>query len=53
MNRLSLRGLRALASGPWRYHGLLGYTSRGSGASIVAARLDCNLDITAHRLRCA
>ena len=43
---------RALASGPWRYHDLRGYTSRGSGASIVAARLNCNPEITVHRLCC-
>lgn len=44
---------RAMASGPWSYHDLLGYTSRGSGSSIVAARLNCNPEITVHTLRCA
>jgi predicted MPP superfamily phosphohydrolase len=41
---------RSMASGSWRYHDLLGYTSRGSGASIVVARLNCNPEITVHRL---
>lgn len=44
---------RAMASGSWCYHDLLGYTSRGSGSSIVAARLNCNPEITVHTLRSA
>lgn len=44
---------RALAAGPWKYHGLIGYTSIGAGASIVDVRLNCPPEITLHRLRCA
>ena len=43
---------RALAAGPWMYHGLIGYTSVGAGASIVDVRLNCPPEITLHRLRC-
>lgn len=44
---------RALVAGPWMYHGLIGYTSVGAGASIVDVRLNCPPEITLHRLRCA
>ena len=44
---------RSLAAGPWMYHGLIGYTSVGAGASIVDVRLNCPPEITLHRLRCA
>lgn len=43
---------RALAAGPWKYHGLIGYTSVGAGSSIVDVRLNCPPEITLHRLRC-
>jgi predicted MPP superfamily phosphohydrolase len=43
---------RALAAGPWMYHGLIGYTSVGAGASIVDVRLNCPPEITLHRLHC-
>jgi len=39
------------AAGPWRYQKLLGYTSAGSGASIVDVRLNCPPEVTLHRLR--
>ncbi len=42
---------RSLASGPWRYHDLIGYTSRGCGCSIVPVRLNCPPEITIHHLR--
>ena len=41
---------RKLASGPWRYHQLIGYTSVGTGSSIVDVRLNCPPEITLHRL---
>ncbi len=44
---------RAYARGAWRYHGMVGYTSVGSGASIVDVRLNCPPEVTLHRLRCA
>jgi predicted MPP superfamily phosphohydrolase len=43
---------RAFAAGPWKYHGLIGYTSVGAGVSIVDVRLNCLPEITLHRLRC-
>jgi uncharacterized protein len=42
---------RALARGAWRYHSLLGYTSAGSGASLVDLRFNCPPEVTLHRLR--
>ena len=41
---------REMAAGAWRYHHMQGYTSVGSGTSIVAARLNCPPEITLHRL---
>ena len=41
---------RAFCSGPWRFRGLQGYTSRGSGVSILDARINCPAEITLHRL---
>lgn len=34
----------------WRYHNLVGYTSFGSGVSIVDVRLNCPPEITIHHL---
>jgi predicted MPP superfamily phosphohydrolase len=34
----------------WRYHNLTGYTSFGSGVSIVDVRLNCPPEITIHHL---
>lgn len=42
---------RRYARGPWRYQGLIGYTSSGAGASIVDVRLNCPPEVTLHRLR--
>lgn len=42
---------RAFCRGPWRFHRLQGYTSRGSGVSIVDVRLNCPPEVTLHRLR--
>lgn len=42
---------RSVARGPWRHHGLVGYTSVGCGSSIVDVRLNCLPEITLHRLR--
>ncbi|MCG6867330.1 MAG: metallophosphoesterase family protein [Gammaproteobacteria bacterium] len=44
---------RALCAGPWRYHEMQGYTSRGSGVSVVDVRFNCPPEITLHTLRCA
>ncbi len=43
---------RAFARGPWRYHGMAGYTSVGAGTSIVDVRFNCPPEVTLHRLRC-
>ncbi|WP_269526478.1 metallophosphoesterase [Coraliomargarita parva] len=42
---------RRLLSGDWQHGKLLGYTSRGTGASGVPARLNCRPEITLHTLR--
>jgi hypothetical protein len=44
---------RYMASGPWKYHNMLGYTSVGVGSCIVAVRLNCPPEITLHRLQTA
>lgn len=41
---------RQLAAGAWKYHGMTGYTSRGSGTSIVDVRLNCPAEVTLHTL---
>lgn len=42
---------RRYCKGSWKYHALAGYTSAGSGVSIVDVRLNCPPEITLHRLR--
>ena len=42
---------RRYCKGSWRYHALDGYTSVGSGVSMVDVRLNCPPEITLHRLR--
>jgi predicted MPP superfamily phosphohydrolase len=42
---------RAICSGAWDYHQLIGYTSAGSGACIVDVRLNCPPEITLHQLQ--
>jgi predicted MPP superfamily phosphohydrolase len=44
---------RRLGAGPWRHHGMAGYTSVGAGSSIVAVRFNCPPEITLHQLRSA
>lgn len=39
------------SSGPWQYGGMAGYTSRGSGVSIVDVRYNCLPEVTVHTLR--
>lgn len=41
---------RQYCSGNWHYHQLHGYTSAGSGVSIVDVRLNCPAEVTLHRL---
>jgi uncharacterized protein len=42
---------RRLARGPWRHHGMAGYTSVGAGTCIVDVRLNCPPEVTLHCLR--
>lgn len=42
---------RALARGAWRHARMVGYTSAGSGCSIVDARFQCPPEVTVHTLR--
>jgi predicted MPP superfamily phosphohydrolase len=42
---------RRMGRGPWRRHGMQGYTSPGAGTSIVDVRINCPPEITLHRLR--
>lgn len=41
---------RQMGSGCWQYHTMKGYTSVGSGTSIVDVRLNCPPEVTLHRL---
>ncbi len=41
---------RAVCNGSWRYGGMHGYTSRGSGASVVDVRYNCPPEVTIHTL---
>ncbi|MCB1919008.1 MAG: metallophosphoesterase family protein [Candidatus Competibacteraceae bacterium] len=43
---------RRFCKGHWRYHTMQGYTSVGSGSSVVGVRFNCPPEITLHRLRC-
>lgn len=42
---------RQFCKGAWRYHQMQGYTSVGSGASVVGVRFNCPPEITLHHLR--
>ena len=44
---------REFCRGAWNYRGMVGYTSAGSGASIVDVRINCPPEITLHHLQCA
>lgn len=47
----NMRAPRRLCRGAWSYQDMLGYTSTGSGASVVEVRFNCPPEITLHRLR--
>ncbi len=47
------RAPRRMCAGPWQYHRMAGYTSVGSGVSIVDVRLNCRPEVTLHRLHAA
>jgi uncharacterized protein len=44
---------RRLGAGPWTYHDMIGYTSRGSGSSVVPVRFNCPPEITLHHFQTA
>lgn len=44
---------RPFCKGAWRYHAMQGYTSVGSGSSVVGVRFNCLPEITLHQLRIA
>ncbi len=41
---------RRFGSGLWRYKGMLGYTSRGTGSSLLDVRFNCRPEATLHRI---
>ena len=41
---------RAFSNGKWTYQTMQGYTSRGSGASVVDVRFNCPPEVTLHTL---
>jgi uncharacterized protein len=50
---LDARIPRRFGRGPWRYNDMVGYTSAGSGTSIVEVRLNCPPEVTLHTLATA
>jgi predicted MPP superfamily phosphohydrolase len=44
---------RSMASGPWTYKSMTGYTSVGVGSSVVPVRFNCPPEITLHHLQSA
>ena len=44
---------RRFCGGPWRHCRLQGYTSLGTGSSIIAARFNCPPEMTIHHLQAA
>jgi predicted MPP superfamily phosphohydrolase len=44
---------RSLGAGPWVYRTMAGYTSVGTGSSVVFARFNCPPEITLHHFHCA
>ena len=42
---------RRLGAGAWRHHSMHGYTSVGTGSSVVPVRFNCRPEVTLHRLQ--
>jgi uncharacterized protein len=40
-----------MGAGPWKYHGMIGYTSVGAGSSVVPVRFNCPPEVTLHHLQ--
>lgn len=47
----NVRAPRKVCRGAWRYQDMQGYTSVGSGASVVEVRFNCPPEITLHHLQ--
>ncbi len=47
---VNARCRRSFCAGDWAYHGMQGYTSRGSGVSVVDVRFNCPAEVVLHRL---
>jgi predicted MPP superfamily phosphohydrolase len=43
---------RRYCRGTWQYHTMQGYTSVGSGTSVVGVRYNCPPEVVLHHLRC-
>ena len=41
---------RSMGAGAWKYHDMIGYTSVGTGSSIVPVRFNCPPEVTLHHL---
>ncbi len=39
---------RKMSAGPWSFQGMIGYTSAGTGSSVVPVRFNCPPEITLH-----
>lgn len=46
----NMRAPRRLCHGAWRHGAMQGYTSRGTGVSVVDVRFNCPAEMTLHRL---
>ncbi len=44
---------KRFCAGAWKYHDLIGYTSVGTGSSIIDVRFNCPPEMTLHHLRSA
>jgi len=44
---------RSMGAGAWKYHDMIGYTSVGTGSSVVPVRFNCPPEITLHHLHVA
>jgi predicted MPP superfamily phosphohydrolase len=47
----NIRAKRKFMAGTWEHQGMVGYTSRGTGASGLSVRLSCRPEVTLHHLK--
>lgn len=50
---LDSRCPRHMGSGPWQYRNMTGYTTVGSGTSVVSVRFNCPPEVVVHHLHAA